>query len=103
MVSILINLDRPIARADIKARNGRLRFTWDLDEGVPDAGPPAVLERHPLHLVRRRRRPEREPRWERPPAQPARVEPGLPALRRLLLPGGGGAPGADEEHQKNEG
>lgn len=53
-------------------RNQLNAFTRDLNEGVPYAGPAAVLERHALHLVRRRRRPEHEPLREAPPAQPAR-------------------------------
>lgn len=55
---------------------GGLRFepTGDLDEDVPDAGPPPVLVRHALHLIRRRRRPKHEPFRKRLPAQPPRVQ-----------------------------
>jgi hypothetical protein len=49
--------------------------TGGVDEGVPDAGPPAGGCRRALDLERGRRRPEDEPLGERVPAQPARVRP----------------------------
>jgi hypothetical protein len=52
------------------------RLTWILEEGVPDAGPAPVPVRVPLHLVRRRRRAEDEPRGEALPVEDV-VLPGL--------------------------
>ena len=48
-------------------------LTWVFQEGVPDAGAPAVLERVPLDLVRRRRRPEDEAGREALPGEVAVV------------------------------
>ena len=49
--------------------------TGGVDEGVPDAGPPAAGRRRALDLERGRRRAEDEPLRERVPAQAARVRP----------------------------
>lgn len=57
----------------------RLDLTWILEEGVPDAGAPSVLQRVPLHLVRRRRRPEDEAGREVLPGEVV-VLPGLVAM-----------------------
>lgn len=90
------NLDRETMGAGSKACP---ELTWDLDEGVPDAGATAVLVRHPLHLVSRRRCPKRESHRERRAAQLTSVHPRLRATRCLLLPSG---VGSGEEHKEEK-
>lgn len=48
--------------------------TWNLDEGIPNAGSPAVFIRHPFNLVSRGRRSEDETLWETASTQPTHVE-----------------------------
>lgn len=43
-----------ITNKEINKIEERRLITRNLDEDVPDAGPAPVLERHPLHLIRRR-------------------------------------------------
>jgi len=79
---------------DDAAHASRLDLTWILEEGVPDAGAPSVLQRVPLHLVRRRRRPEDEARRE--------VLPGEVVVLPRLVAMGAERQGEDEEEEEGE-
>ena len=65
---------KEIPRDAVMVVHGRfVHLTWILEEGVPDARAAAVLERVPLDLVRRRRRPEDEAGREALPGEVAVV------------------------------
>lgn len=80
--------------------DGFLDLTWILEKCVPDAGAPAVLERVPLHLVRRRRRPEDEAGREGLPGEVAIVT-GLAV--RAERQGEGDEPMEEQEEQWRRG
>lgn len=56
------------------AKDTQLLFTRYFDEGIPDAGPSAVLGGGALHLIGGGRRSEHEILWKAASAQPSHVE-----------------------------